>query len=180
MSSAGELLRQERIKRNRSLSEISASTCISTRYLEAIEQENLAVLPGDFFYRSFIRQYAASLGLESSEIQHIVSLAPRIEEEDPVPALASGYQTAEAESEISGLNKPRLSVAVALLGTVLVGCSGLYALWHQRQVESEMDIPTKVAPAAVPPHKNPEEPARQSEPLPAEDATHPVKPLLTP
>lgn len=46
MPSAGELLRNERVKRNRSLSEIAEVTCISKRYLEAIEVDRVQDLPG--------------------------------------------------------------------------------------------------------------------------------------
>ena len=72
MPSAGELLRYERETRNRTLSEIALETCISTRYLQAIEADDPKILPGDFFHRSFIRQYADCLKLDCATTKAIL------------------------------------------------------------------------------------------------------------
>ncbi|MFQ6109155.1 MAG: helix-turn-helix domain-containing protein [Candidatus Aminicenantales bacterium] len=64
MASLGQELRRERELRGISLKEISDSTKISLRYLRALEDDQLDVLPGKFFTRSIIRAYAQYCGLE--------------------------------------------------------------------------------------------------------------------
>src|SRR3954463_1319264 len=95
--SAGELLRCERLKRNRSLSAIASETCISTRYLQAIEDDKQKILPGDFFYRSFVRQYASSLGLAEAETRRILDTVGPPVEIDPIPLLSIAQQIADVE-----------------------------------------------------------------------------------
>ena len=52
-----------RLAKNLSLEDVQAATKIQARYLEAIENNNLSILPGDFYVRAFIRQYAIAVGL---------------------------------------------------------------------------------------------------------------------
>lgn len=68
MSSFGEILRQERELRGVSLREIADATKISIRFLEALEQDRLEVLPGGLFKRAFVRQYANHLGLDADRL----------------------------------------------------------------------------------------------------------------
>lgn len=60
----GEHLKREREMRGVSLEEVSAATRISTRFLEAIENEKWEELPGGAFNRGFIRAIARFLGLD--------------------------------------------------------------------------------------------------------------------
>jgi cytoskeletal protein RodZ len=64
MGSFGENLRRERELRGVSLREIADGTKIALRFLEALEDDRIDVLPGGLFPRSFVRQYAAFVGLD--------------------------------------------------------------------------------------------------------------------
>ena len=64
MASFGEKLRHEREMRGVSLREIADGTKISVRFLQALEEDRVDVLPGGLFPRAFVRQYAAFLGLD--------------------------------------------------------------------------------------------------------------------
>ncbi len=64
MASFGEKLRHEREMRGITLREIADATKISTRFLQALEEDRLDVLPGGLFPRAFVRQYAGFLGLD--------------------------------------------------------------------------------------------------------------------
>lgn len=68
MATLGQKLRQERERLGIPLSDIARETRISARYLEAIEAEDTQTLPQDFFYRSFVRQYAEYLGISAEEV----------------------------------------------------------------------------------------------------------------
>ena len=133
MPSAGELLRYEREKRNRTLSEIASDTCISTRYLQAIEADDAKILPGDFFHRSFIRQYADSLKLDAVTTKRILDTVEPAPEIDPFPVFNIPQQIAEVEQQSRPLAHVPTRVAATLLFVVLAGCSGLFALWNQAQ-----------------------------------------------
>ena len=63
-STFGEHLKREREMRGVSLEEISAATRISVRFLEALENEHWAQLPGGIFNRGFIRSVAKFLGMD--------------------------------------------------------------------------------------------------------------------
>ncbi|HYL69201.1 MAG TPA: RodZ domain-containing protein [Candidatus Limnocylindria bacterium] len=64
----GEHLKREREMRGVSLEEISAATRISTRFLEALENDHWDQLPGGVFNRGFIRSIARFLGLDEESL----------------------------------------------------------------------------------------------------------------
>lgn len=68
MASFGERLRHERELRGVSLREIADGTKISLRFLQALEEDRMDVLPGGLFPRAFVRQYASFLGLNAAEL----------------------------------------------------------------------------------------------------------------
>jgi cytoskeleton protein RodZ len=72
----GERLRSERIRRKRSIDEISRETRIAPRMLEAIEKEDFNSLPGLLFARNFVKQYALALGLDP---EPILALLPAVD-----------------------------------------------------------------------------------------------------
>lgn len=64
----GATLREARNRRKVGFSEVEAATRIRARYLQAIENEQWDVLPGDVYVRSFIRTYASYLGLDGERL----------------------------------------------------------------------------------------------------------------
>ena len=59
MTSVGSILRKERERQGRAISEIAAELCLTRRYLRAIEEDDTTGVPGLFFYKNFAKQYAA-------------------------------------------------------------------------------------------------------------------------
>lgn len=64
MVSFGDGLRRERELRGISLRDIAEATKISVRFLDALENGRLEILPGGMFPRAFVRQYAEFVGLD--------------------------------------------------------------------------------------------------------------------
>ena len=64
MGVIGDTLSEARTRRAVDLEEVHAATGIRPRYLEAIEQEDWAALPEEFYARSFIRKYAQFLEVD--------------------------------------------------------------------------------------------------------------------
>jgi cytoskeletal protein RodZ len=67
MGEFGDKFRKAREKKELSLDDISNVTKISSRMLQAIEQEHFDQLPGGVFNKGFIRAYAKHLGLDPEE-----------------------------------------------------------------------------------------------------------------
>ena len=67
MPSFGERLKQEREKRKITLEQISVSTKIGTRMLQALEEDNFSQLPGGIFNKGFVRAYSRFVGLDEDQ-----------------------------------------------------------------------------------------------------------------
>jgi transcriptional regulator with XRE-family HTH domain len=86
MASFGETLRRERELRGVSLREIADATKISVRFLQALEQDRLDVLPGGVFRRSFVKQYAKHLGLDADRLAAEFVYAHGEQVQEPAPS----------------------------------------------------------------------------------------------
>lgn len=64
----GPRLRQERERRQISLSSIAANTKINQSLLEALERDDVRRWPSGIFRRAFLRSYATALGMNPDEI----------------------------------------------------------------------------------------------------------------
>jgi cytoskeleton protein RodZ len=88
-----EELRALRQEKGISLDDISRTTLIDRKYLEAIESGNEEILPAAYV-RAFIREYAGAIGLSPDETmkkyaQHSTEPVPVAAAETPQPAAAS-------------------------------------------------------------------------------------------
>ncbi|WP_255573433.1 helix-turn-helix domain-containing protein [Anoxybacillus sp. ST4] len=68
MTELGKRLKEAREQRHMSLDDLQEITKIQKRYLIAIEQGNYVIMPGKFYVRAFIRQYAEAVGLHADEL----------------------------------------------------------------------------------------------------------------
>jgi len=68
LSDLGQLLRKAREQRGYTLDDIQDLTKIRKRYLEAIEEGDYKVLPGSFYVRAFVKNYAEAVGLNAEEV----------------------------------------------------------------------------------------------------------------
>lgn len=66
--SFGRRLRSERERRRITLESIAANTKISLGLLRALERDDVARWPAGIFRRSFVRAYAAAIGLDADEV----------------------------------------------------------------------------------------------------------------
>ena len=148
MPSAGELLRNEREKRGRSLAEVAEQTRITRKYLDALEVDDVKSLPGEFFYKAFIRQYALALELDEATTARILNAAIPMNEPDPLPVLKEVYE--KAQNGASTRWRPSTAVAIGALLLVLAGGSALYALWQRYQTQSEAGTATVLHPSTSP------------------------------
>ena len=64
----GEVLKNEREQQGLTLKDVEHGTSIRSAYIDAIEREDFASLPGEVYTRGFVRNYANFLRLNSEEI----------------------------------------------------------------------------------------------------------------
>nr|WP_275983852.1 helix-turn-helix domain-containing protein [Paenibacillus hamazuiensis] len=88
------LLKKARVERKISLDDLQEVTKIRKAYLEAIEEGNYKVLPGNFYVRAFIKSYAEAVGLDPNEVVRMY--------QNVIPAPAP-------EANIETMTKPRVS-----------------------------------------------------------------------
>jgi len=105
MSDLGAILRKAREQRGYSLDDLQEMTKIRKRYLEAIEEGNYKVLPGNFYVRAFVKNYAEAVGLDADEVLQLYR--------KEIPASAVQERTAEPQilkpRRASGQTTDRLS-----------------------------------------------------------------------
>src|SRR5262249_12744435 len=122
MTSVGNTLRKERERQQRAVSEIAEELCITQRYLLALEEDDLKSLPGTFFYKSFVRQYASLLGLDATKLQPGIE---RVTGEDQPPAPEAAPDPIVSETNRRLFADRRIALPVVGLVAAVLGCSGV-------------------------------------------------------
>jgi cytoskeletal protein RodZ len=162
MPTLGEALRQKREERGITLSEISESTKIGTRFLKAIETDNFSVLPGGIFTRSFIRTYAKQVGLDEEEAIALYQQQVTGHESVPIPEISS--TTVSPQPEIvekpfaprpvvyqNGHSSTNWSSVIIYLGiavfVVLIGLAVFKRFWETPAEPSPQQANEAVTPA---------------------------------
>ena len=83
MPDLGNKLRDRRLALGYTLDDIQERTKIQKRYLESIEDGDFSRLPGSFYVRAFVRQYAEALDLNADELlEEIRPAASRVPVEE--------------------------------------------------------------------------------------------------
>lgn len=132
MQSVGNLIQATRLQAGISLEEISVRTRISLRTLQAIEADDVSVMPSAFFYKSFISQFASALQIENSTI---LPLIEGVISEFPEPLVPGQNERIAKNALIRSSIRPRnfkWLYSVGSLFLVLICCSGFYAFWESK------------------------------------------------
>lgn len=87
MGNLGETLKAARDAKGVSLQEAEAETKIRMRYLEALETEELHIIPGLVYTKGFLKTYANYLGLDQEQVMTEFRLLNV--KEEPLPARRS-------------------------------------------------------------------------------------------
>ena len=196
MSSVGEKLRKARLDQGLDLSQVADQTKIGSRYLDAIEKDDRSTLPGGFFYKNWVQQYATFLALDVASIAAEVDRTVAHDAEPALPGQGKSQIIREqriAPLDIPGMNSnnggSRMVYPVVVLLGVVLGCSAFYAWWRNTQMtatvaeaKSEVSAPTssgRIEPA--PSSAMPVEPLAESPHGPVNSpAAGPDKPVGSP
>jgi cytoskeleton protein RodZ len=169
MLSVGKVLQGARLEQRLDLPTVSARTKMSVRYLEAIEADDRRSLPSGFFYKSFVDQYARFLGLDTQEINAEVERLLSADAPLPLPGYESVVSRNVPPIRSRRFAPRRALISLAALVTVVVGCSGIYAWWHQGKfggfrTEAARSAPPPTTPAAFSREAVPQKTAPTEEP----------------
>jgi cytoskeletal protein RodZ len=169
--SVGAQIRVARQHAALSLEQVSASTCIPVKILQAIENDDLTPITSVFFYKSFVRQFAGRIGLPYENLAAAVeSTCGQLPEQ-----LKPGQGEAIIRNSMVHLaRKPRYLrwlYPAGSLAAVLIACSGFYAYWegHFGHVSSISAGVQTLQRSAMPSHNEvaPAKDAHLTEPVPA-------------
>jgi cytoskeletal protein RodZ len=167
MGSFGDRLRREREMRGITLEEITESTKISRRHLEALEGEHFDQLPGGVFNKGFVRAYARFLGIDGDQAVADYSAASneQPEAEDKFPLEIHEQPKRNLTPRRSHLP---MAFAIAALVGVLVG----YAFWAKSRPHTNESAAgsTQHAPPAAATTAPP-----ANAPVPAAESTTPAR-----
>jgi cytoskeleton protein RodZ len=116
MGQLGELLRTAREEKGLSLQQAEEATRIRAAYLQALEEENLDLLPARVYVKGFVRNYARALGLDPQQVLALYQESTAPQSEAPIPPML--------DQPLRPLDVRRLwPVWVALLALVLVAAA---------------------------------------------------------
>jgi hypothetical protein len=130
MQALGDTLREARMRQKIDITEVEAKTKIRAKYLRALENEEFGLLPGPTYVRSFLRTYAAFLGLDAQLLveEYRVQHEP-IEEPAEVQPLGAPPAPQRRERRYTGGPPPRglvlgLAAAGLLVFLLVLGLTG--------------------------------------------------------
>jgi len=124
MGAFGDRLRREREMRGITLDEITESTKISRRHLEALEGEHFDQLPGGVFNKGFVRAYARFLGIDEDQAVADYTTASN---EQPEPE--NKFPLEVHEQPDRDLNPRRSSLPLVFAIAALIGVLVGYGFW---------------------------------------------------
>jgi cytoskeleton protein RodZ len=154
----GDRMRREREMRGVTLEEISESTKISKRALQALEEEDFDLLPGGIFNKGFVRAYARYLGID--EEQAVADFMAADATNHALQAEEKFPLNVEDRQAQPPLNPKRSRVPVLLALLLLAAAAGGWTLWNKHKAQqasvtgdwqgSETSVPTNRAPDQSP------------------------------
>lgn len=145
MDEIGQKLRTARIEKGYTLDDLQQITKIQKRYLIAIEEGNFDALPGDFYVRAFIKQYAETVGLDADALltqfqQDIPDTQPQEYVEQSVENRTRSERSVE-NSPVNKLRQHAWPIAIAAVAIIIV--VGVYlVMWHNSSSQPKETIPT--------------------------------------
>jgi cytoskeleton protein RodZ len=154
LPSFGEKLKLEREKRKITLEQISVSTKIGTRMLQALEEDKFNQLPGGIFNKGFVRAYSRVVGLDEDQ-----TVAEYLQASGDAPSVSAEIVEPDDGARENAENLSRLDASAGaptrqlpwgLFAALLLVVALALSLWshRQRQHTKESGRPTPTASSA--------------------------------
>jgi transcriptional regulator with XRE-family HTH domain len=124
MASLGQELKRERELRGISLREIADSTRINLKFLQALEEDRLEVIPGTFFVRAILRAYARTIGIDEHQVlnryQEVYTFEEQLQYGESLEPPKPRPRPLSRLFPRKGIWITALALAVSVLGLILV------------------------------------------------------------
>ncbi|EJQ68514.1 helix-turn-helix domain-containing protein [Bacillus sp. TH22] len=170
MTELGQKLTEAREAKGLSIDQLHEITKIQKRHLVAIEEGNYDVLPGAFYARAFIKQYADAVGLNGEELLvEYQSTIPQSEKRE-VPQVSTGQKTQETMQKSSSWpiadHMPKILIALLVIAFGVVVWFVIQALTGKddRQVQNAQSEKIEVQKAKNSPLDTKKDEAKAEEP----------------
>src|SRR5699024_1120938 len=122
----GVLIKEAREEKGFTLDNIQEKTKIQKRYLVAIEQDDFSALPGKFYARAFIKEYAEAVDLDPDVVLANFKEEKDIPEEEPVKYTRLDRSEKMNESKKSSILSFLPTLIVIFLIVAIVGVAIMY------------------------------------------------------
>ena len=145
MATLGQDLKKERELRGISLKEIADTTKINIRFLQALEEDQIEILPGSFFIKGILRSYSEYLGLDENDILN------RYYQEEQLKRQQQD-EVEEEEEDRGGVSRAVknlmtfTAVVIVLVGILVI----LYFIFHKGE---EITPTEQIYATQIPPQK---------------------------
>lgn len=140
MNEIGEKLQEARKAKGYTLDDLQQMTKIQKRYLIAIEEGNYNVMPGKFYARAFIKQYADTVGLNGDQLlEEYTDSVPHTHDEEYVEKVSSSQTRSGNKTGNELLEKVQdyLPTLIILLVVVVIAAAIYFAFIKTNQSSQE-------------------------------------------
>jgi cytoskeletal protein RodZ len=122
----GNRLKEAREAKGLSLDDVQEMTKIQKRYLAGIEEGRYDLMPGKFYVRAFIKQYAEAVGLDAEEIFREYKNEIPESHEDEIPQRMTRIEPTSRRTVSGGASGkffdylPKIIVAAFIIGAIFL------------------------------------------------------------
>lgn len=124
MTGLGDRLKEARTAKGFTLDDLQSITKIQKRYLSGIENEDYSMMPGSFYVRAFIKQYAEAVGLDAEEMLSLYKestpVAELEEKENQLVQSTVNRRSISRRSSQFAEMMPKITVALFIIVIIFV------------------------------------------------------------
>lgn len=164
MQTVGEILRAERLKKDLTIKDVESAISIRALYLNAIEEGNYSIIPGEVYVKGFIRNYATFLGINPQQMMEIYY--------QNKGQITENVQENSQQEELTSKPPQSGNALLKWLGVAVVAAAvvGGVAWWTSSTSRQAPTPPQAAAP------KQPEQAMQQQAPTPTAQSVVPANP----
>lgn len=167
----GQVLRAKRAKLDMTLQQVEDYTKIQKTYIIALEQDDYDALPGDFYIKAYLKQYAERLGLDSDQLIDAYEDGAMIEVDEPIDH-SENYRfikpSEREEEQVTNARKTwRYYLPITILGGVaclIVIAISIVVLLNNPKKDNIAEHLYTVSETANAPTKSSQKPEKKSTP----------------
>ncbi|MDZ5711788.1 helix-turn-helix domain-containing protein [Jeotgalibacillus haloalkalitolerans] len=137
MTELGSRLKEAREAKGYSLEELQGLTKIQKRYLRGIEEGDYSMMPGAFYIRAFIKQYAEAVDLNVEELFETYASDIPSNQDDQIPSQLSRVKTRGSKNTSTAFR----FIPTAVMVIFVIGIVALAWILVQSFMSADSDEP---------------------------------------